>query len=154
MLSKYVGEERPGGYYASAVEYLDENTRKPYKIHVEDGLLFHENGLPIDWDRAQFTNEFGAAMMAIFSMGACGDIYLTYHHEIGIFHHSSYLAGAPLASAGEMLVVDGRLLEFTNGSGHYRPPGYIAAQALHRLKEMGADLTMVGVDLRGGQRLY
>ena len=36
---------------------------------------------------------------------------LSFHHFVGEFHHSSFLAGAPVASAGEMVIVDGRLFD-------------------------------------------
>ncbi len=36
------------------------------------------------------------------------------------FHHSSFLAGAPVKAAGEWLVVDGQVMAITDKTGHYK----------------------------------
>jgi hypothetical protein len=38
------------------------------------------------------------------------------------FHHSSFLAGEPVASAGEIRAKNGVLELVSNASGHYEPP--------------------------------
>lgn len=147
MLTKYEGEEVAGGYYVTAVKHYDAVQREAYRISIEDGLFIDAHGLPVDWKRSEFTDEYGAALLALFVMDACGRIYLTYHHEVGIVQHSSFLSGMPIASGGEALIVEGRLLLLNNSSGHYRPRTVIASQVLHRLKAMGADLSLADIDM-------
>lgn len=45
-------------------------------------------------------------------------------YAFGAFHHSSFLAGAPVRSAGEIAVNQGRVIGVTNKTGHYKagPP--------------------------------
>ncbi len=147
MIKKYTGEERAGGYYATAVHYFDETQREVYRVYVRDGLLVDDKGYPIDWKRAEYSDEHGAALMALYVMDGCGRIYLTYNHEVGIFQHSSFLAGDPVSSGGEALVIDGRLLLINNASGHYRPVPIFALQVIHRLKALGADLSVTTLDM-------
>ena len=50
------------------------------------------------------------------------EILLTVDYEHNKFHHSSFVAGAPVIAAGEMIISRGRLIALTNHSGHYLPP--------------------------------
>ena len=141
MLAKFRGEERPGGYYETAVAYLTPDQKWSFEVHVIAGRLVDRRGWPIDADTTEF---FGADLWSpygIFVMDECGRIFLTYEHETGLFHHSTFLAGGPVSSAGEILVVDGWIVYLDNASGHYQPPARFASQVVHRLKAMGADLT-------------
>ena len=147
MLTKYTGEEVAGGYYATAVPYLNEAERRRLQVFVVDGLLVDHEGLPLDAHRASMVGAELFSLQAIYVMDQCGRIFMTYHHEVGLFHHSSFLSGAPISAAGEMLVVDGRLLEIDAASGHYRPPPDATRQVIHRLQSMGADLSMALITL-------
>ncbi|MCO4747314.1 MAG: hypothetical protein KC912_21120 [Proteobacteria bacterium] len=53
-------------------------------------------------------------------------------------NHSSLVGGADVAAAGTMKVVDGRVEELHNGSGHYRPDLEHTSQAASRLIKAGA----------------
>ena len=147
MLAEYQGEEHEGGYYDTPVRYLDETTRRPFRVFVSDGLLVDANGHVIDAERAAFLSDDEASPHAIFAMDECGRIYLSFHHYVGEFHHSSFLAGAPVAGAGEMLIVDGRLLVLNNSSGHYRPPRSIAQQVIKHLLYQGVDMSMTKIEI-------
>ena len=142
MLEKYEGEETPGGYYTTAVPYLNEEQRKNYQVFVQEGLLVDAQGHLVDAHRASMMGSDLISLQAIYVMDACGRIFMTYHHEVGLFHHSSFLSGGPISAAGEMLVVDGRILEIDSASGHYRPPPQATEQLVHRLRILGADLSM------------
>ena len=73
-----------------------------------------------------------------------------------VIHHSSFLAGAPVAAAGEIKVVNGRLVSISNGSGHYRPPPGYLINFLKVLRRMDPffDLSTVMVEIfaANGQR--
>jgi len=50
-----------------------------------------------------------------------GRFYLSKNYAYGKFHHSSFLAGKPVAAAGEIYIEKGIIKIVTDGSGHYRP---------------------------------
>jgi hypothetical protein len=52
-------------------------------------------------------------------------------------HHSSLVAGAAVAAAGEMTVKNGALLSVSNWSGHYAPRPSCLRVLLDKLEEMG-----------------
>jgi hypothetical protein len=68
---------------------------------------------------------------------------LIYAHPNGInfLHHSSFLAGQPVAAAGSMEVYRGRLKFIDNNSGHYWPTIRHLRQMLRELNSRGTDLT-------------
>lgn len=45
--------------------------------------------------------------------------------------------GKPVASAGELVVQNGKLIEVSNRSGHYAPSQGMNDQLMHELKERG-----------------
>ncbi len=146
MFARFDGEEYPGGYYAGAVRYLSPDETPLFEITIVDGRVVDHRGWLVDSDTTEY---FGSDMWspyAIFVMDHCGRIFLTHLHETGLFHHSTFLAGAPVASAGEMLIIDGLIVYLDNASGHYRPPSGIAQQIVHRLKFLGADLSCAEVN--------
>lgn len=65
--------------------------------------------------------------------------------RITLLHHSSFLAGGPVAAAGMLGATDGRLTYLSNNSGHYSPPRPLMLQMLSRLHALGADLSRTSV---------
>ncbi len=142
----YVGEHLPNNsVFGTQVTYLDEAGRQPYHLEVRNGLLYDATGNLFDTTRARSAHT--GAGTAIFVMDAQGNFYSTMVHAVGEFHHSSFLAGQPVAAAGEMVVTNGRIVRITNRSGHYRPPGRLVDQAVARLEQLG-------VDVSGVERFY
>ncbi len=149
---KYRGEEVAGAVFETAVVYLDETQREPYRVHGRDGKLVDAAGRPLDGGPPDAE---GKPKRAIYSMDAAGNLYVSYDHAKGLFHHSSFLAGGPVACAGEMVIEDGRIIELTNMSGHYRPPPFTLDAVRERLVEMGVDVegmvvAPVGADVKPG----
>jgi hypothetical protein len=72
-----------------------------------------------------------------------GKIIASKVHSIGKFHHSSFLSGQPVASAGEISVEQGVVREITRRSGHYKPTAEQLNQFLERLNNAGVDLRNV-----------
>lgn len=66
--------------------------------------------------------------------------------DVRFLHHSSFLAGGDVMSAGTMNIDSGRLHEITNSSGHYTPDKQTLVPALQTLRDGGVnvDLTDVG----------
>ena len=66
-----------------------------------------------------------------------GSIYLSLDQSV---HHHKLAGHAPVIAAGEMAIVDGRLLVITNGSGHYRPRPECLEIVLSMLRGHGAQI--------------
>ncbi|MEL7167203.1 MAG: hypothetical protein AAGL96_17175 [Pseudomonadota bacterium] len=81
---------------------------------------------------------------AIYVMSATGQIFASVANRVLLYHHSSLLAGAPVAAAGHIHVHGGRINHIDNCSGHYRPPFAVANQVIESLSRQGysAPVTM------------
>lgn len=142
--------------YPMKPQYVGENIRVPKSVHylqagparqatrlrVKDGLLVDQSDEPLDPSVEDRPNRDG---FAIFVMDATGVIYVSFDHQQGRFHHSSLLAGAPVAAAGDMTILNGRLLAISNASGHYRPPPSSLLAVLGNLEALGIDTSKVKV---------
>ncbi|MHC4836986.1 MAG: hypothetical protein ACYTF3_02200 [Planctomycetota bacterium] len=140
MLEKYIGEHVPPGYKGEVVRYLDAGERAKLRVSVKDGRLVYPDGTVLDpqLDAHPERGGFGTYVMA-----PDGAIYVTFDFEQGAFHHSSLLAGAPVAAAGEMTIIDGEIIDVSNSSGHYKPPPRCIDQVLTELDRLGYDTTNV-----------
>ncbi|MGH2632251.1 MAG: hypothetical protein ACRDG3_02470, partial [Tepidiformaceae bacterium] len=85
------------------------------------------------YDTSAMYSKFKGDGFAIYVMSQDGRFYST-SHKIGLFHHSSFLAGGAVAGAGEMKVVGGTIEYITNKSGHYWPGDKELTQTLHALQ--------------------
>jgi hypothetical protein len=70
-------------------------------------------------------------------MDGHGNLYATLNQRVGHTHHSSLLAGAHVAGAGEIDVHDGTLVAMTDRSGHYRPTPGMNDRVLRNLRDQG-----------------
>jgi hypothetical protein len=114
---RYAGEDSLviGG---ATVKYLTPSERESYRLTVKDGKLYDASGQLFDTGDA---SNFDDKALAIFVMDAEGNLFASKTQEVGVFHHSSLLAGASVAAAGEMAVEQGVLKRMTRKSGHYHP---------------------------------
>jgi hypothetical protein len=55
-------------------------------------------------------------------------------------HHSTPLAGAPVAGAGHLVTESGRVQEIHDDSGHYRPSAEFTLQVVQQLEALGVSL--------------
>ncbi|MGV3344835.1 hypothetical protein ACGVWS_03500 [Enterobacteriaceae bacterium LUAb1] len=104
--------------FFSNVQYLDEDQRKEKKLHIENGIFYNSLGERFHTG-AMKTNVAGHGW-AIYVRSTRNEIY-AYSQQQHEFHHSSFLSGAPVYSAGELAVNNGKLIGITNKSGHYKP---------------------------------
>jgi hypothetical protein len=146
MIVKYKGEQAGGGAYTHEVRYLNPAEAAQIKLRVVDGLLCDLKGAPLDAEVDKHPDRNG---FAIYVMDGQGNIYYSFDHQQGSFHHSSLLAGADVAAAGDMTILSGRLVEISNSSGHYRPPPRSMPQVVSRLKELGVDFEGVEISVWG-----
>lgn len=119
---------------------LDAKARSGYRLRFGGPIVRGESKEP--YDTANMYSRGSGSGFAIFVMSKNG-IFYSGSHNVGIFHHSSFLTGADVASAGEMKVEHGKLTHLTNKSGHYKPDRQQMMQAVDELKREGVDMTDV-----------
>ncbi|MEV0540336.1 hypothetical protein [Nocardia salmonicida] len=140
MHSRYDGEHLPGnniwrGIGAERVDYFNEAGRQPFRVQIRNGRMYNANNELLDTRLGQTT--WGLSGRAVFVMDQDGNLYASLFHGAGRFHHSSFLAGAPVAAAGELVVIDGILQQLTDSSGHYQPERGHTLQAINHLRSLG-----------------
>jgi hypothetical protein len=135
MMSRYSGEET-GEVWGTRVKYMDTAERQEAKLTFDSftGLIFDPRGRL--FDTTSCMNGFDRGH-AIFVMDHNGDCYASYTSIVGKIHHSTFLAGQPVATAGSMMVRNGQLLEVTRRSGHYRPTVGQHIQVVDSLQRRG-----------------
>jgi len=143
MLEEFNGENLPNNFVwpGAQVKYLNHGERRRYELHLRNGKIFDADGNL--FDTASSSTLWSSGGKAICVMSKSGNIFASKYQEMGLFHHSSFLAGQPVAFAGEIEVEDGKLLEITNRSGHYKPPRKALQQFMTELSHRGIDIRYV-----------
>ena len=136
MVEKYKGEEN-GDYFGTKVKYLNKNTRKKHRLDIINGM-FYQGGKPYNYKSSRHYS-------TMFVMDKNGIIYCNNQCPLGKFHHSSFFAGNPVACAGELKIVNGKLKSINNNNGHYWPEGDMVEQFVRELGSRGVNLD--GVEL-------
>lgn len=126
----------------TGVRYLDdEGDRQPFRLDAgDDGLLYDAKGEPFDTTGAEVFDRWGRLRprRALFVMDADGSLYSSlFGGKRHKFQHSSFLAGGPVAGAGEIEAVNGELRLLNDISGHYMPGRHYTMQVVSRLRELG-----------------
>lgn len=134
VMAKYGEEQKLGVRYYTAQE------RDKLKLVVNNGLLYDYKGQKLD-PELDNPKHSGRSGKAIFVISIDGQFWVTFDQRYGYIHHSSLLAGAPVLSAGELMIEEGQLLSISNASGHYKPAASSLDIALQLLKEQGVDLS-------------
>ena len=138
MEPRYYGEET-GSVWGTKVKYLSAEERKKYLLTVgEDGLLRDAQNQLFDTTNSKTDAVKGKS---VFVMDEKGNIYASPHQKRGKFHHSSFLAGGPVAAAGELTAKHGVVTQVSNGSGHYQPDQSFTHQFVEQLRRKGAQNT-------------
>jgi hypothetical protein len=136
LLKEFIGEET-GKVFGSKVEYLNKAERSTYELSVKDGKMFDSSGNLFDTTSSSSIHSGGGK--AIFVMDEAGKIFASPTQTLGKFHHSSFLSGKPVASAGELSAVNGVVQEISRKSGHYQPSAKINSQIITELQRRGVD---------------
>ncbi|MFB7724463.1 hypothetical protein [Nocardia sp. NPDC056100] len=137
MDRRYLGEQLPGNsvWPGQQVTYLNAEERQRFQLFIRDGKMYDADGNL--FDTALAASHWNGAGKAIFVMDKNGSIYASLYHGPGEFHHSSFLAGAPVAGAGELQVANGELRLITDASGHYRPGPDFTKQVIEEMRRQG-----------------
>lgn len=72
-------------------------------------------------------------MPGIWVVDPQGNLYASVEQSPGKFHHSTFLAGGAVRSAGQVVFKDGKITHINNVSGHYRPDADSLKSLLARL---------------------
>lgn len=67
--------------------------------------------------------------------------------QVSFVHHSTALAGSPVAGAGHLTVTQGKITEITDESGHYKPEGEYLWQTVSWLSEQGMPTDAIKVTM-------
>jgi hypothetical protein len=151
--------ELPGGQaHGFNTKYLKEEGREKFRLTIEKGELSQTSQvakpdqlpLPVVKQRGEKfrttgMDPVGSAFAenatvsydtALFVMDPMGGLFAA-PQRMSRFHHSSLLAGGPVACAGLMKVEGGRLTTIDNNSGHYKPEPENLLQVMDELSERG-----------------
>lgn len=112
------------------VEYFSPREAKSFEVKIENGRLY-QNGQRYKTD---FTRSF---VRSIFVLDQQDRLLICDCDRTNLFHHSSLVRGAPVKSAGEMLIVDGVIVSLNNQSEHYRPGAESLSYLLEKLEQNG-----------------
>lgn len=120
----------------------DPDQRRRYEAISKDGRLVSTNGTPLDTSPS--SSKFSGSGFAIYVMAPTGQIYVGTHIP-SLFHHTTFLSGGNTACAGEIKIVDGKVVALTNKSGHYKSDEDNMEQMLRELAQRGHDLSSLSV---------
>ncbi|MGA4785894.1 hypothetical protein [Nocardia sp. AB354] len=148
MMDQYVGEQIPGRRWPTGVWYYDDVGRQQFRLRIHEGRIYDAQGRL--FDTRSGVSVWNGQGNAIFVMDEHGNLYASLFQQPGVFHHSSFLAGAPVAGAGELVVINGELQLITDSSGHYRPGHDYTLQVVDRLRAMGVPITRDQIRLTPG----
>jgi peptidoglycan hydrolase-like protein with peptidoglycan-binding domain len=143
-IDKYLDTTRQGGEELKPssgihVQYLNtDEERKHYEV-TGSTLTYGHRTPPETVDTGKMFAKASGTGSGIYAMDADGRIYLGTHN-VGLFHHSSFLAGGAAAAAGDMKVTNGVPTFISNHSGHYKPETRHLLNVLYELIDRGVPL--------------
>ena len=155
LIERFAGEEHGKKLWSAKLnrdiffetKYFDQAERKKFQLTInKDGKLYDSNNQPFDssaGDLRGLSNSTGRAMIV---MDAQGNLYSSNYQEVGKFHHSSFLAGGPIAFAGEVIIEKGIVKKIKDLAGHYNPPRALYAQFLYHLTMSGVDISEIELE--------
>ena len=133
------------GLSTSKVSYLaTEESRRPFKLtfHQRGENAFLQRGGKV-FNTQDHSTAFSGRGSAIFVI-APNKVAYAGSHMVERFHHSSFLAGSAVLSAGEIRTnSQGEIIWFSNKSGHYKPDLPQVLNALRFFQSKGVDLRKV-----------
>ncbi|MGH9067484.1 MAG: hypothetical protein ACRD0J_08360 [Acidimicrobiales bacterium] len=90
-------------------------------VRVAGGqLTWAQSGTPVDTSGPTWVTHFSGPGWAIYVLSPDGHLHVA-SHKVGAYHHSSLMAGVPVAAAGELKAAGGAVTHLSNKSGHYMP---------------------------------
>lgn len=146
--------------------YLQEDSQRHcFKIKFRNGLAYRcrrldsgTGGEYFPYDSLESGESEKDDGRVHYAMDARGRLYVGYikknEQNRKDFYHSSLTGGQTVFSAGTMKIVQGKIKEITNDSGHYTPDAKHLANALYLLQLRGVPLEDVeAVHFKTGQHV-
>lgn len=144
------------------VEYCDASARRAYEVRLVPAHVVavgeQEEAPPplLADDCASSPIAFTGGVRAVYATTHClvhtdelskwifvialdGSMYVGRKRK-GVFHHSSFVAGAPILAAGKVMIKHGRVLAIEPHSGHFKPTLKNLAALCSVLRAQGVDL--------------
>jgi hypothetical protein len=121
------------------VEYDDAEAQQSTLVNISGGKLLRNDGMNTPVDTSESVTFNKGKGWEIYVMSPTGEIHMA-SQKIGKYQHSSLLAGAPTAAAGQIRVVNGKIEWLDNKSGHYKPGPKQVVQILHQLEKAGVSM--------------
>lgn len=155
LRERYVGENEhctegqretlcciPGDKKDHMVQYLSVAERKPFKVDIVDGKLMQGGKLLPHLKQGADPN---TEVEYLYTMDPQGTLYVIPSTPMLTckFHHSSFVAGGPVAGAGDIKIRQGKATFIDNCSGHYHPTDEIMDQVLSVLKQQNVKVDRV-----------
>jgi hypothetical protein len=155
----------------TAAGYLTEAQREEFRLHFANGQIkrWRNNELVLantaDGDISSNAVAPGIDQQCLLDAGYVFSIWDRFYmrkHDLPdspwdptiLQAHSQYMAGEPVACAGEMTIQNGVLQAISNLSGHYKPGAKTLLPVLWRLNMDGINLGAVDVVVRDGNEVY
>ena len=118
-------------------KYLNKSQREQYKIIIKDGKLYKN-------DKTLLTTEEPHGYGWIFIFTLDNILYAGPHlSDPGLqqrFHHSSFISGDPVATAGYLICNNGIISSIKWVSGHYKPTSGTICMLLKYLYNNDVDI--------------
>jgi YD repeat-containing protein len=132
LAPEYVGDDLLDDALGRHTIAFDDAMRERHRLRVKDGLLLTSDSTPLDT----------AGLLYLVVLAPDGELYAAPgdFSSTTKVHHSSVLAGAPVAAAGEIVARRGKLVRVTSRSGHYKPPMCLLDQLRAELERRGVPL--------------
>ena len=112
------------------VIYLDASGREERRVTIRDGVVYDHHGAVLPDSKNDHNDEIN------YVMDAAGNFYMFDEYTTPAIRHSSIFAGGPVAGAGNLRIVNGRIVYIDYHSGHY-PAGRVFANVLAELAAHG-----------------
>jgi len=122
------------------VPYLTLPQRNDQRVRFQGGLAYDNLGHLL----GETTNDSPAATEYLYVMDQHGNFYVG--PESYLKNHSAFFAGEPVALAGKIKILHGRITFISNQSGHYHPPVEAVRNGLRSLESEGVALAPIAVE--------
>jgi len=140
------------GEVISVQQFTPAQSEKLFKVSIRGDQVSFSPDYRADW-KEKISHSYESEL--IFVVDKEGSIYAGFK-ETGVFHHSSFLSGAPVAMAGTLTIHStGQLIGMSNASGHYQPALSQCAKFFSQLKAQNVNLSALDFAMysEGGQGL-
>lgn len=118
-------------YQVNSIIYLQtDEQRQDYQAQLVNGYIGLQDAIA---DTTHFEIPGKGNGYAAYVITADGTLYLNDQHQKNCFSHASFTNGEPVVCAGMIKIVDGKIMDINNISGHYRPDLSNFLQAILRM---------------------